>query len=226
MPDLNTKMCLCVGAYLTFCSLHYRIPKITKNKDIKTDRYSEWNAKEACKSWNYHNVCQLEFHQGWPCVERVNCWQIRMSMRECTSFFYSLETSWLACFNPTGFFFSKQRTIRHMITKWNTRMKLIDTQQPKKQMAFPSKELVAVCRSCAVPTKHIHHFEAKEKTCSRGPLLKKSPSYWGRCGFFQGTAYLRVSKSVILASCTLRGDSFLNLRSRKCVFKSLSFCCS
>lgn len=37
----------------------------------------------------------------------------------------------------------------------------IDTQQLKKQMVFPSKELYAVCRLCAVSANCIHHFEAK-----------------------------------------------------------------
>lgn len=38
---------------------------------------------------------------------------------------------------------------------------LADTQRPRTQMDFPSKELAAVCRLCAVSTNHIHHFEAK-----------------------------------------------------------------
>lgn len=56
---------------------------------------------------------------------------------------------------------------------------LADTQRPRTQMEFPSKELAAVCRLCAVSTNHITLRQkqgGEQETFSRGPLPKKKLS--------------------------------------------------
>lgn len=146
--------------------------------------------KRLLKAGIYHNVCQLVIRNLACMFQHTKFFQSRKPYTESIKVMHpylpvsSTLVIWklwvFQSFNSfsktqTFLLLSPPWTLTDMITQWNIHMQLIETQQPKKQIMFPSKELIAVCRSCAISTNHIHHSEAKGGRGTEDLLLINLP---------------------------------------------------